>query len=40
VIATEGRPDGDTDYYVDPDLAELFTGARATSPTGTKGRQR
>jgi hypothetical protein len=28
-IATEGRPDGGTDYYMDPELAELFTAARA-----------
>ena len=32
-IATEGRPDGGTDYYMDPELAELFTAARASSPT-------
>ncbi|MGO9899929.1 MAG: DUF6416 domain-containing protein [Solirubrobacteraceae bacterium] len=32
-IATEGRPDGGTDYYMDPVLAELFTAARASSPT-------
>jgi hypothetical protein len=34
-IATEGRPDGGTDYYMDPQLAELFTAARASSPTST-----
>jgi hypothetical protein len=28
-IATEGRLDGGTDYYMDPELAELFIGARA-----------
>lgn len=27
-IATEGRPDGGTDYYMDPDTAKLFTAAR------------
>ena len=39
-IATEGRPDGGTDYYMDPELAELFTAARASSPTGPAGRHR
>jgi hypothetical protein len=39
-IATEGRPDGGTDYYMDPELAELFTAARATSPTDPTGRPR
>ena len=39
-IATEGRPDGGTDYYMDPELAELFTAARATSPTEPTGRHR
>ena len=33
-IATEGRPDGGTDYYMELELAELFRGARASSPTG------
>jgi hypothetical protein len=28
-IATEGRADGGTDYYIDADTAELFTAARA-----------
>jgi hypothetical protein len=32
-IATEGRPDGGTDYYMEPELAELFSAARASSPT-------
>ena len=27
-IATEGREDGGTDYYVDPDVAKLFVAAR------------
>jgi Family of unknown function (DUF6416) len=38
-IATEGRPDGGTDYYMDPELAELFTAARA-SPTDPARRHR
>jgi hypothetical protein len=28
-IATEGRSDGGTDYYMEPDAAELFSAARA-----------
>jgi Family of unknown function (DUF6416) len=28
-IGTEGRADGGTDYYMEPDLAALFTSARA-----------
>jgi hypothetical protein len=28
-IATEGRPDGGTDYYMDAETADLFKGARA-----------
>jgi hypothetical protein len=39
-IATEGRPDGGTNYYMDPELAELFTAARATSPSDVTGRHR
>jgi hypothetical protein len=27
-IATEGRADGGTDYYMEPDVAELFAAAR------------
>ena len=27
-IATEGRPDGGTDYYMDPDVAALFKAVR------------
>ncbi len=27
-IATEGRADGGTDYYMDPEIAALFTAAR------------
>ena len=30
-IATEGRPDGGTDYYMDPDIARLFKAARSRS---------
>jgi hypothetical protein len=35
-ITTEGRPDGGTDYYMDPELASLFAAARAeaSSPRG------
>jgi hypothetical protein len=39
-VATEGRRDGGTDYYMDPELAELFTAARATSPTDPISRHR
>ena len=39
-IATEGRADGGTDYYMDPQLAELFTAARATPPTASTRRHR
>jgi hypothetical protein len=31
-IATEGRLDGGTDYYMTPEIAELFNAARAGSP--------
>lgn len=31
-IATEGRADGGTDYYMDADVAELFVAARARGP--------
>jgi len=30
-IATEGRDDGGTDYYMESDIAELFTAARDAS---------
>jgi hypothetical protein len=30
-IATEGRADGGTDYYMDPETAELFRSARERS---------
>jgi len=32
-IATEGRDDGGTDYYLEPDVAELFAAARAARAT-------
>ena len=32
-IATEGRADGGTDYYMDPATAELFRSARERSST-------
>jgi Family of unknown function (DUF6416) len=32
-IATEGRSDGGTDYYMEPELAQLFSAARASSST-------
>ncbi len=38
-IATEGRADGGTDYYMEPDVAALFAAARA-QPAGTRGRGR
>jgi hypothetical protein len=30
-VATEGRGDGGTDYYLEPDVATLFAAARATA---------
>jgi hypothetical protein len=39
-IATEGRPDGGTDYYMDPELAELFSAARVSSPSTPAGPSR
>jgi len=33
-IATEGRADGGTDYFMEPELAELFGRARAGSRRG------
>ncbi len=44
-IATEGRDDGGTDYYMDPDTAQLFTAARerlgpAALNRGRRGRSR
>jgi Family of unknown function (DUF6416) len=38
-IATQGRPDGGTDYYMDPELAELFAAARASAPAGARHRR-
>jgi Family of unknown function (DUF6416) len=35
-IATDGRADGGTDYYMEPDVAALFAGAR-TQPRGRRG---
>jgi hypothetical protein len=37
-IATEGRADGGTDYYMDPALAELFSTARTSSPAAATRR--
>jgi hypothetical protein len=31
-IATAGRPDGGTDYYMEPEVAELFAAAAAAAP--------
>ena len=42
-IATEGRADGGTDYYMEPELAELFSAARSrprTAPTRRHPRRR
>jgi hypothetical protein len=41
-IATAGRPDGGTDYFMDPQIAELFTRARsqADAPSGRSPRRR
>jgi hypothetical protein len=40
-IATEGRADGGTDYYMEPDVAALFTAAqkRRGKPAGGRGRR-
>ena len=32
-ISTEGRPDGGTDYYMEPEVVALFEAARAQSRT-------
>jgi Family of unknown function (DUF6416) len=37
-IATEGRPDGGTDYYMEPGTAGLFAAARA-QPSATSRRR-
>jgi Family of unknown function (DUF6416) len=39
-ISTDGRADGGTDYYMEPDVAELFSRARAQPPRGRGGRRR
>jgi hypothetical protein len=39
-IATEARQDGGTDYYMEPDVAALFTGALAVPDKPTGGRRR
>jgi hypothetical protein len=31
-IATEGRPDGGTDYFMEPDVAALFVGGGRSEP--------
>ncbi len=36
-IATEGRDDGGTDYFMEPDIAKLFTAARETAGTRVRG---
>jgi hypothetical protein len=38
-ISTDGRADGGTDYYMEPDVAELFEGARS-GPRATRRRRR
>ncbi|MGN6171179.1 MAG: DUF6416 domain-containing protein [Solirubrobacteraceae bacterium] len=38
-IGTEGRADGGTDYYIDPDTAALFTAARK-HPDAARRRRR
>jgi Family of unknown function (DUF6416) len=38
-IATEGRADGGTDYYMDPDVAALFAQARAQAGTPRPGKR-
>jgi len=39
-IATEGRPDGGTDYYMGPDVAAVFAGVRTQTPRGLRSRHR
>lgn len=38
-IATEGRDDGGTDYYMDPDIAALFAAARTRAQPVRGGRR-
>jgi hypothetical protein len=37
-IATEGRADGGTDYYMEPDVAALFTAAQTRRATPARAR--
>lgn len=39
-IATDGRTDGGTDYYMEPDVAALFATARSQPPRGRRTRHR
>jgi hypothetical protein len=39
-VATEGRADGGTDYYMEPDVAALFAAARAQPGTARRGGRR
>jgi hypothetical protein len=39
-IATEGRADGGTDYYMEPDVAALFTAAQKRLSTAARARGR
>ncbi len=39
-IATEGRADGGTDYYMEPDVATLFAAAREQPPRAPRGGRR
>jgi hypothetical protein len=36
-ITTEGRVDGGTDYYMEPELAALFSSARTRAPSSRRG---
>lgn len=38
-ITTEGRADGGTDYYMEPDTATLFASARTQAQTESGGRR-
>ena len=38
-IATEGRADGGTDYYMEPDVAALFAQARTQADTPRPGKR-
>jgi hypothetical protein len=39
-IATEGRADGGTDYYMEPDVASLFEAAREQASQSPRGPRR